>query len=241
MSTAMVVGASGGIGLALTHHWLESGKQVIAVTRSPNNELKALGQIYTDLHILSCTSDTYTNTLPEWLQSNRLSPRYIAVCSGMLHQGPTLPEKRLSQVNSSFLSESININVQTTVLLAQALERFYQKHQSFSLGVLSAKVGSISDNYLGGWYSYRMSKAALNMLIRTLAIEWQRTFRHSSVVAIHPGTTNTKLSEPFQRNIPKTQLNQPEVSAGRIADIIEASTPELSGKFINWDSTELPW
>lgn len=237
----MVVGASGGIGLALTRHWLGSGKQVVATTRSASEELKALGQTYKNLHILSCTSDDYANAIPEYLRSYQLTPRYIAICSGILHQGSALPEKRLCQIDANFLIASIHINVMTTVLLAQALERFYDKRDSFCLGVMSAKVGSIGDNYLGGWYSYRMSKAALNMLIRSLAIEWQRTFRNSSVIAIHPGTTNTKLSEPFQRNIPNHQLNSPEVTAGRIAGIIENTPPSLTGRFINWDGTELPW
>ena len=106
---------------------------------------------------------------------------------------------------------------------------------------LSAKVGSISDNYLGGWYSYRASKAALNMLLKTAAVELKRTHKQLCIAAIHPGTTDTPLSEPFQQRLAADKLYTPAQSAQRIAAVIEQLNAENSGGFWHWDGAPLPY
>ena len=105
---------------------------------------------------------------------------------------------------------------------------------------LSAKVGSIGDNRLGGWYSYRASKAALNMLVRNFAIELARTHREASVVALHPGTVDTGLSEPFQANLPPGQLTSPAQAAKHLLDVIDGLTPAESGRAFDWKGEEVP-
>ncbi len=109
------------------------------------------------------------------------------------------------------------------------------------MAVLSAKVGSIADNRLGGWYSYRASKAALNMLVRTTAIEWQHRLPNATVLALHPGTTDSRLSRPFQQRLPPGQLHSPTRTGEALSRIIDSAEPEVSGRFYSWDGSLLPW
>ena len=102
-------------------------------------------------------------------------------------------------------------------------------------------MGSIGDNRLGGWYSYRASKAALNMCVKTLAIEWGRTLPNVAVAALHPGTTDTGLSKPFQRNVPPGQLFAPAQTAGYLLEVLDGLVPANSGQFLAFDGERLPW
>ncbi len=115
------------------------------------------------------------------------------------------------------------------------------RKQPATFAALSARVGSIGDNRLGGWYSYRASKAALNQLLHTAGIELKRLNPASTVLAIHPGTTDTQLSKPFQANVPEGQLFEPAFSAERILEVIGAHGPDESGSFWAWDNQPIVW
>jgi NAD(P)-dependent dehydrogenase (short-subunit alcohol dehydrogenase family) len=115
------------------------------------------------------------------------------------------------------------------------------RDQPFHFASLSARVGSIGDNSLGGWYSYRASKAAQNQLLRTLAIEWKRRFPLGCVSLLHPGTTATELSQPFQAGVAKAQLFSPARSAHHLLDVLEGLGEDQSGQFWAWDGTTIPW
>jgi NAD(P)-dependent dehydrogenase (short-subunit alcohol dehydrogenase family) len=106
---------------------------------------------------------------------------------------------------------------------------------------LSARVGSIGDNHLGGWYGYRASKAALNMLIRTIATEHRRTRPLGLCVALHPGTVDTALSAPFRSGVPDGKLFTPQQSAAALLDVMNNLGPEANGGFFAWDGSEIPW
>jgi NAD(P)-dependent dehydrogenase (short-subunit alcohol dehydrogenase family) len=106
---------------------------------------------------------------------------------------------------------------------------------------ISARVGSIGDNRLGGWYAYRGAKAAQNMFTRTLAIEWARTRRNVICVALHPGTTDTELSRPFQANVPPEKLFAPGRTVHQLLEVIDRLTPADSGSFLAWDGSPIPW
>lgn len=114
------------------------------------------------------------------------------------------------------------------------------KHRC-SFASLSARVGSISDNQLGGWYAYRASKAAQNMLLRTFAIEWRRLNRQGCCLLLHPGTTDTGLSKPFQARVPEGKLFTPDFVAERLLTVIAEHGPEDSGQFYAWDGQPIPW
>lgn len=175
-------------------------------------------------------------------QLERLTPlRIVICCVGLLHDGGLQPEKRLSQVSAASLERSFRINAWGPLLLAQALEAALPRQAPSHFASLSARVGSIGDNGLGGWYSYRAAKAAQNQLLRTLALEWRRRRPQSCVTLLHPGTTATPLSEPFRSGVPPERLFSPERAARQLLDVLQSQTPESSGSFLAWDGRTIPW
>lgn len=158
---------------------------------------------------------------------------------GFLHTIDKGPEKALRAVEADFMLEHFRVNTLPTLLLAQAFQKILRQSNSPKFAVLSARVGSISDNALGGWYSYRMSKAALNMAIKTLAIEWQRSMPKMIVAALHPGTVDTGLSEPFQANVPRENLFTPRQSANYLIQVLENLQPVDSGGLFAWDGKQI--
>ena len=174
--------------------------------------------------------------------SNDHSPlRLVFNATGRLH-GPSLqPEKRLQHVQSDALIESFKINAAAPLLLAKAIEPALRRGQPFHYASLSARVGSIGDNRSGGWYAYRAAKAAQNMLLRTLSVEWARRFPEATVTLLHPGTTDTPLSKPFQSFVPPEKLFSPERAAGHLLDVLFQQTPAQSGAFLAWDGQPIPW
>ncbi|GAA5214178.1 SDR family oxidoreductase [Corallincola platygyrae] len=166
----------------------------------------------------------------------------LFVTSGMLHNALLKPEKSLSQLTSAHLAHSWQINAVGPLLVAKHAETMLKRSQQLSVfAVLSARVSSISDNRLGGWYGYRMSKAALNMGIKNLSIEWQRKRLNTVCVGLHPGTTDSPLSEPFQANVPEGQLFSPDKAASHLIKVISKLTIRDSGKLFAWDGQMIPW
>ena len=172
----------------------------------------------------------------------QLTPLRLVICAtGLLH-GPDLqPEKRLSQVDLLALQKSFAVNAWGPLLLAQALEGALPRQAPCHFASLSARVGSIGDNRLGGWYAYRGAKAAQNQLLRTLALEWRRKLPLACVTLLHPGTTATQLSAPFRSSVPPDRLFTPERAASHLLDVIEGQTAETSGAFLAWDGQPIPW
>jgi NAD(P)-dependent dehydrogenase (short-subunit alcohol dehydrogenase family) len=174
-----------------------------------------------------------------------LSPRLQLVvnAAGVLHDTThgLQPEKRLAEVRGDALARAFAVNAAAPLLLARHLEALIPTRERAIFASLSAKVGSIGDNRLGGWYAYRASKAAQNMALRTLAIEWARSRRQAVVVLLHPGTTDTDLSRPFQANVPPDKLFTTERCVRQLLEVIDGRQPADSGRFYAWDGTELPW
>jgi NAD(P)-dependent dehydrogenase (short-subunit alcohol dehydrogenase family) len=160
---------------------------------------------------------------------------------GMLHESGSPPEKSVRRFEPSFFLKSIAVNTVPLLLLAKHAEGCFEHGRPAVFATVSARVGSIEDNRLGGWYSYRASKAALNMCVKSLSIEWKRTRPNVSVAALHPGTTNTDLSKPFLRNVPREKLFTPAKSAGLMLEVIRRLTPENSGRFWSYDGEQIPW
>jgi len=156
---------------------------------------------------------------------------------GVLHSKDWMPEKKLDDLNAEQLLELFKINAIGPALSIRHFSKLLDPKNSI-LVTLSAKVGSIEDNRLGGWYSYRASKAALNMLIKTASIEWARTKPNTALIAMHPGTVNSGLSKPFRGE----QIGRPANDA--VADMfqaIESLKKEDSGSFISYSGERLPW
>jgi NAD(P)-dependent dehydrogenase (short-subunit alcohol dehydrogenase family) len=156
---------------------------------------------------------------------------------GILHTNSWMPEKRLDDLNAEQLMELMKINAIGPALTFRHFSKLLDPQRSIMV-TLSAKVGSIEDNRLGGWYSYRSSKAALNMLIKTTSIEWTRTKPNTALIAMHPGTVNSRLSKPFRGE----QIGRPANQAvSEMFTIIESLTREDSGSFIAYSGERLPW
>ena len=159
---------------------------------------------------------------------------------GILHQDGARAEKSLAQLDLSGLQASFATNTFAPVLLLKRLLPLLREQPS-TFAALSARVGSIGDNRLGGWYSYRASKAALNQLLRTASIELKRLNPASTVLTLHPGTTDTQLSQPFQANVPSDQLFEPAFAAQCIIELVGRLGPADSGSFWAWDGQPVPW
>jgi NAD(P)-dependent dehydrogenase (short-subunit alcohol dehydrogenase family) len=167
--------------------------------------------------------------------------RLVIYTAGLLHGAGLQPEKRLSQVSRTALERSFAVNAYGPLLVAQAVEASLTADQPFHFASLSARVGSIGDNQLGGWYAYRAAKAAQNQLLRTLALEWRRRHPHGCVSLLHPGTTATALSAPFQAGVPPGRLFTPQRAADQLLDVLESLRAEQSGQFWAWDGQPIAW
>ena len=166
-------------------------------------------------------------------------PRFhlIINAAGMLHTQAFMPEKRLADLNTVQMQATFQTNVFGPALLLRHFVPLLDGERAI-MAMLSAKVGSIGDNRLGGWYSYRASKAALNMMIKTAAIEVARSQKNSVLVALHPGTVNSNLSRPFRGEA----IGRPAQDAATdMLHVLDALTPADSGSFRSYDGAELPW
>jgi NAD(P)-dependent dehydrogenase (short-subunit alcohol dehydrogenase family) len=160
---------------------------------------------------------------------------------GMLHSSSQQPEKRLQSLKPQQLQQSFMVNATLLPLLAQAFGKLLRHDEPAVLASLSARVGSIEDNQMGGWYSYRASKAAHNMLLKTLALEWKISHRNTTVVALHPGTVTSRLSKPFLTPGYKKRVLTPAECAEALLAVISQLQPENSGKFYDWQGQLIPW
>ncbi len=226
-----VIGANGGIGAALVKVLAASG-QVVAITgfmRSGGAVPSDGETIYRHLDLLdpaSITTAAASITSPLDL---------VIVATGMLRD----PERDLRQLNAAKLALNFAVNATGPALVAQAFLPKLRTDRRTVFAVLSARVGSIGDNRLGGWYAYRASKAALNQLIRTLSIEHARKNPLGICVGLHPGTVDTPLSKPFQRGVASDKLFTPAYSAARLLEVIDRLTSADSGGLFAWDGERI--
>lgn len=227
----LIYGAGSTIGTALAERWQQ--QPLLLTARQP----QALAERFPNAKVLAF--DPLRD--PQQKLAEFLAPYTVhsaISCVGGLHGDQLTVEKSLAQLNRNAAEYSFQLNTLSFATLAQVLAAQLSRQQPLTLAVLSAKIGSITDNQLGGWYSYRMSKAALNMLVKDIAIEWRRKGDHK-VIAIHPGTTESPLTQPFAKNIDPNKYWPPEVTAERIEQVM-AQAPE-SGLLYNWDGTPLPF
>lgn len=169
------------------------------------------------------------------------APALIVVATGLLHDDADLqPEKHWGAIRPESMQRSMAINAIGPALVAKHFLPLLPRRQRSVMAILSARVGSISDNRLGGWVSYRASKAALNMIIKTLSIELKRRNPDGILVGLHPGTVDTALSRPFQGNVPEGKLFSAPEAAGHLLSVIDQVEPDQSGMVMAWDGTEVP-
>ncbi|QTH64577.1 SDR family NAD(P)-dependent oxidoreductase [Psychrosphaera ytuae] len=173
------------------------------------------------------------------LKHSNLKGAYIF--NGILHNEEFMPEKALSQFEANHFEQVIHANTTVPVVIIQQLLANVDKQQSFKIAVLSARIGSIGDNGLGGWHSYRSSKAALNMLLKNVAIECARSYKGIKLISYHPGTTDSPLSKPFQSNVPSEQLFDQRQSARYFLNVVKAQKFDNTLSYVDWQGAAIPW
>ncbi|XP_041644773.1 C-factor [Cheilinus undulatus] len=258
---ALIQGASRGLGLEFCKHILKtkSSAAVIATCRNPDRaaELRGLeGQHPSRLTVLRLDVTREEDIRETAMQVKQSFGQLdlIVNSSAMLHPSGK-GETSLRDVSAQGLISTLTTNTVGPLVMAKHFAPLLQKgrggfgqqpaekakqHSGIIVNI-TAKVGSIGDNGLGGWYSYRMSKAALNMATRNLSIELGRSRPKVVCVSLHPGTVNTDLSRPYHKNVPKDKLFSTEHSVNCLMSIIDTLNIEKTGKAYSWDGTELPW
>lgn len=177
------------------------------------------------------------------LKDQLIDLHQVIIFNGQLHNIEHMPEKRLEDVNTDYFNQLMNTNTLIPILCLQSLLPLLSHKTQCTITALSARVGSIEDNKLGGWYTYRASKAALNMLFQTAAIELHRRAKNTKLILFHPGTTDTELSKPFQRNVPEGKLFTPAFVAERLYELTNNRNIESNGEadYIDWKADSIAW
>jgi len=233
---SVVVGSSGGIGAALIDRLVASDQvaRIHALSRSgrshPSPKVANLTFDFTDEDSLIAAAQALQEVGPFDL---------IIVATGLLQGEGISPEKNMRALSHDGLAKSFEINTIGPAMTAKHFAPLLRRDEKAVFAALSARVGSISDNRLGGWYAYRASKAALNMVLKTLAIEIGRRFKNQVIVALHPGTVDTDLSKPFQSNVPEGKLFTSDYSAEKLLGVVDGLSFEDSGNLFDWAGEQI--
>ncbi len=237
--TWLVIGAGGGIGQALVRAALAQPERVRlhAISRQCAPAALAAGAHWYDCDY----RETAIAELGQRLRAERVTPVRVFICNGLLHDEDLLPEKWLEAVQRDALLRLYEANAVVPLLWLQALLPLLAEAGPAVVAVFSARVGSIADNRLGGWYGYRAAKAALNMLLKTAAIEYARRAPATKLLAFHPGTTDTALSRPFQARVAEGRLFTAEFVVERLLALMDRQRADGTLSYLDWDGKPIPW
>lgn len=224
-SSAVVIGASGGIGAAVTERLRASGRFAV---------VHALSRSGTGLDL----EDEASIIAAAARVAEGPAPTLLFVATGVLHAGND-PERTYKSLSAEHLLRDYRINAVGPALVARHFLPLLPRDRRAVFAALSARVGSIGDNRLGGWHAYRASKAALNMILRNLAVELARTHPQAVVAGLHPGTVETPLSAPFRKGVAPEKLFTPDFSAERLLAVLDGLTPAESGGVFAWDGARI--
>lgn len=234
--SVLIVGGSGGIGSALVNHLLEQDDAINIAATVHRGEVPTRAANLTWYNVDVTNDEDVKN-----LASNFDRLDWLINSVGVLQIDNYRPEKSIAAVQKDYMMHCMEMNALPSLLLARHFNSSLKRSDAPLFAAVSARVGSIEENYLGGWYSYRMSKAALNMALKTLSIEWQRTHPHGCVAALHPGTNRTRLSEPFLAKVKESAILQPAHTASLLYSLLLSLDPQQSGQFWTWEGDKLPW
>lgn len=223
----ILIGSSGGIGKALKDELIiKFGREnVICFSKSKDRKL-------------DITNEEQIERAADELKKNSIKSNLLINAIGYLHDENFLPEKKVSEINSNYLLKSFQINTIGHALIIKYFSPLLDHEKLSVLACLSARVGSISDNYLGGWFGYRSSKAALNQIVKSSSIEFNRKKSNLIFASIHPGTVYTNLSKPFVKN---KKISSPSESAKNILKVIYNLKLDDSGNFIDYNGNIIPY
>jgi len=236
MKSIVIIGASGGIGLAITQACIENYPDATFIATYHKN-WSEFTHPNLQWHQLDVTDEKAISAFAQQIPKVDLLVNAV----GFLHSQHHRPEKSLKQFDTNLFDLNLRLNTLPSILLAKHFETALKTADNSFFITLSGRVGSIKDNRIGGWLSYRTSKAALNMAIKTISIEWRIKLPKCCVLLFHPGTTDTALSKPFQKSLPKNQLHTPQTTAESLLNIIKNTQPCDTGLFLSFDGSEIEW
>ncbi len=239
-NNVLIVGASGGIASALIEQYCNEGAQVYAVSRAPAADVRKSENVL--YHQLAEQNDKAISNFVKQLAKQDVTLTTVVITTGFLHRNSDgiHPEKRLEDVSEHALAAYFETNSIIPALWLKHLVNIMSKEGS-TLVCLSARVGSISDNGLGGWYGYRASKAALNMLVKTASVEYKRRLKDVMLVCYHPGTVDTDLSKPFQKNVAAKKLFTAAFTAKQLIHHLSVLNRDQACHFIDWNGEVVTW
>tara|TARA_R110002167_G_scaffold116338_13_gene291410 strand:- start:122 stop:856 length:735 start_codon:yes stop_codon:yes gene_type:complete len=238
----LIIGSSGGIAQALVSVLL-SDSSVNSIHTVSRSESQLKDQRLQHHQINSVNEDEVASLVKKLQQYGTFS--LIVCCIGTLHGGEQdkkfKPEKRLESLNAETMLRYFHTNTLAPMNWLKHIVNLVPKDQTSHSVFFTARVASIEDNYLGGWYGYRASKAALNMLIKTAQVELLRRSPKAVLVSYHPGTVDTALSKPFQKNVPAGKLFTPEFTVAQLLKILPTLTEEEAPHYIDWQAETIAW
>jgi NAD(P)-dependent dehydrogenase (short-subunit alcohol dehydrogenase family) len=235
ISTVVIVGGSSAIARALARLWTADPAHSVVVLSRSELEMEGVRTIVTDY------SDGSLADAAEEIRLAGLPLARLVVTNGILSNETIRPERKVVDLNPDAFSTVMSINALLPMRSLAAFWPLIRQSKDPRIAVLSARVGSLEDNQLGGWYSYRASKAALNMMMKCAAVELRRVNKQAKLIAYHPGTVDSPLSKPFQRSVPDGKLLTPEFSASRLIDILDNTLPNGDLDYVDWAGKPIPW
>ena len=238
----LIIGANSGIAKAIADQILKNATDNLIVISRDLSFYKNKGVPPThQIEVNDYSAISITQAVEKIKDLEIQSINRIFICHGVLHTNNIQPEKRLEDFDASSFVEVMMANALAPILWIKSLTPMLSSNHECKITVFSARVGSITDNKLGGWYSYRASKAALNMLLKTAAIELKRRAKNIKLISFHPGTTDTELSKPFQKNVPDGKLFNCEFVAKQLISIVDNMSIDNTLSYVDWQGKEIEW
>ena len=237
----LILGAGSAIAQALIKKGVEKGDAIVAVSRQAGNRKEL--SVSNSVRWLQCDyTEPSIDQICVLLRESGMAFDRVTIFNGMLHNDGLSPEKRLENASIDHFNAVMRINAFVPLLWVKALKPLLKSVKKRCIvSALSARVGSIGDNERGGWYAYRASKAALNMLMKTASLEYHREAKLVQFLLFHPGTTDTPLSKPFQKNINPGKLLTPDFVANQLMSIQDELSPEMPIQFLDWQGKQIEW
>jgi len=240
--TTLIIGANSEIAKALALQTVnESNNGLIVINRDPSFYQQPLFRNSKVITLADYQEYSINEAIDSIKENKAMLITNVFICHGLLHNQHITPEKRLQAFDVDSFTEIMNANTITPMLWLKNLVPYLSGKETCKVIIFSARVGSITDNKIGGWYSYRASKAATNMLLKTAAIELARTAKNIKLISFHPGTTDSPLSKPFQKNVPEGQLFTSEFVASQLFNIVANTELDGEASFLDWKGESIPW
>lgn len=240
---AVIIGGNGGVGQEFIRQ-LQDLEQVVSIVATHRRSLENT-HLQTTSKVqwvqVDVKEEVTIANLAQHLKSENIQPNLIINCIGILHTSEFGPEKTWRHLNAQTMHDVFAINAFAVALLGKHLIPQMPRQGRSIFASLSARVGSIADNRLGGWYSYRASKTAHNMFVKTLSLESLRKYPELAIVSLHPGTVETSLSEPFTTRYDPKKLFTATRSVNELSNVIAGLSSSDTGGFFAWDGQAIPY